>query len=172
MRLYQQFFGTPAGINDHNNIALTEYIYPQISTTTQTILTPHLLTANGDIALGSLGGANGAAYALNNSNEVVGWSQIASGAQHAFLYANGAMTDLNSLIPVSSGIVLTSAVGIDAAGEIVAYGTDSSGQSHEYFLTPSEAPVPEPASLAIMGFMIVAVAGRQAGCRFRKTPGT
>ena len=172
---YGQFYGTPAGINDHNSIALTEFSYSN----GQTSLVPHLVTGGGkldswsaDIALGSLGGANGAAYALNNSNEVVGWSQIASGAQHAFLYANGAMTDLNSLIPVSSGIVLTSAVGIDAAGEIVAYGTDSSGQSHEYFLTPSEAPVPERASLAIMGFMIVAVAGRQAGCRFRKTPGT
>ena len=38
------------------------------------------------------------------------------------------MQDLNLLIPPLSGITLTSAVGIDAAGDIVAYGTDASGQ--------------------------------------------
>ncbi len=163
---YDQFFGIPAGINDHNNIALTESTYPG----SQAVLNPHLLIGGTDVALGSLGGANGAAYALNNSNEVVGWSQIASGAVHAFLYANGTMQDLNSLIPSSSGIVLTSAVGIDAAGDIVAYGTDSSGVSHEYLLTSTEAPVPEPSSLAVMGLMIAAVAVRQACFRFKKAP--
>ena len=89
---------------------------------------------------------------------MVGWSQIASGAQHAFLYSNGTMQDLNLLIPPLPGITLTSAVGIDAAGEIVAFGTDASGQTNEYFLTPLESAVPEPSSLAIMGLMIVAVA--------------
>ncbi len=72
------------------------------------------------------------------------------------------MQDLNSLIPSSSGIVLTSAVGIDAAGEIVAYGTNASGQVHEFFLTPADSPVPEPSTLAVMFSMIVALAVRQA----------
>ena len=49
--------------------------------------------------LGTLGGGNSVAAALNNANDVVGWSQIASGAQHAFLYMNGTMQDLNLMIP-------------------------------------------------------------------------
>ena len=157
------FYGNVSGINDHNNIAYTQYQFAG----SQTVLVPHLdvlgaTNANfGDHSLGSLGGTNGAAYALNNSNEVVGWSQIASGAPHAFLYSGGSMQDLNSLIPSSSGIVLTSAVGIDAAGEIVAYGTNASGQVREYFLTPAESPVPEPSTLAVMLCMIVALAVRR-----------
>jgi probable HAF family extracellular repeat protein len=114
----------------------------------------------GDVSLGSLGGTNGVANALNNSNQVVGWSQTTSGAQHAFLYSNGTMQDLNLLIPPISGITLTSAVGIDGSGRIVAYGTDSSGQTQEFLLTP--AAIPEPSTLAVFGLMIVAFAAHQA----------
>ena len=52
-------------------------------------------------------------------------------------------------------------VGIDAAGDIVAYGTNASGQTHEYLLTPAESPIPEPSSLAVMSLAIAAVAIRQ-----------
>ncbi len=155
------FWGTPTGINDHNNIVFNQYNFSDGPWT----VAPHALIGSAEIALGTLGGANAAAYALNNSNEVVGWSQIANGDSHAFLYANGTMEDLNLLIAPLSGITLTSAVGIDAAGEIVAYGTDASGQSHEYLLTPAEAPVPEPSTLAVMGLMIIAMAARQARAR-------
>jgi probable HAF family extracellular repeat protein len=115
--------------------------------------------------LGNLGGANAVANALNNSNQVVGWSQIASGAQHAFLYANGKMQDLNLLIPPVSGITLISAVGIDGSGRIVAYGTGASGQTEEFLLTPLEAPVPEPSTLAVFGLVILTFAARQAHAR-------
>ena len=136
--------GQVAGINDHNSLAMTEYTY-NISSYVP-VMTPHLYLSNQvDASLGSLGGTNGVANALNNSNEVVGWSQIANGAQHAFLYSNGSMQDLNLLIPPVSGITLVSAVGIDSAGDIVAYGTDSSGQMNEYYLSPAEVPAPSPA---------------------------
>jgi len=161
-----QFQGAVAGINDHQSVALTEYTYPTHSP--PMVQTPHLLPmthASGDISLGTLGGTNGVANALNNSNQVVGWSQIASGAQHAYLYSNGTMQDLNSLIPSSSGFVLTSAVGIDSAGEIVAYGTNSSGQTNEYLLTPLLAPVPEPSTLVVMSLMIVAMVARRLRVR-------
>ena len=162
-----QFYGNVSGINDHNVVAYTQYQYFGSTAT----LIPHidgLTDAAGfktDQSLGTLGGTNGAAFALNNANQVVGWSQIASGAAHAFLYTAGSMQDLNSLIPPSSGIVLTSAVGIDAAGEIIAYGTDAGGQSHEYLLTPTESPVPEPGSLAVVTSMFVALAVRRARLR-------
>jgi probable HAF family extracellular repeat protein len=154
------------GINDHLSVALTEYAfstagtplspggYPQVSV-------PHLIIGNDspnrtplDLNLGTLGGANGVANALNNSNQVVGWSQIASGAQHAFLYSNGVMQDLNSLTALPTGFTLTSAVGIDADGDIVAYATDSSGQTHEVMLTPIPQAVPEPSMLAVLVVMV------------------
>ena len=162
---FSQFIGKIAGINDQRSLALTE---SNFSSNGQQVQNPKLFTnGQGDASLGSLGGTNGVANALNNSNQVVGWSQIANGAQHAFLYANGSMQDLNSLIPSSSGFVLTSAVGIDSAGDIVAYGTSPSGQTDEYLLTPTPllAPVPEPSALAVMGLMIVALAARHAGVR-------
>jgi probable HAF family extracellular repeat protein len=161
--IFNQFIGKIAGINDQNHLALTEYVLnPGQQIQSQS---PRFYSSQGDVSLGSLGGANGVANALNNANQVVGWSQIASGAQHAFLYSNGTMQDLNLLIPPLSGITLTSAVGINAAGEVVAFGTDASGQTNEYFLTPLESPVPEPSTFAIMGLMIVAVPARQAYCR-------
>ena len=135
------FSGTATGINDHNNIIFNENSYVSTSNGYISVLVPHLVTtASGDTALGTLGGLNGIVNALNNSNQVVGWSQTASGAQHAFLYSNGTIQDLNLLIPPLSGITLVSAVGIDAAGEIVAYGTNSSGQIREYLLTPRRNP--------------------------------
>ena len=122
------------------------------------------------MSLGSLGGTNGVANALNNSDQVVGWSQIAGGAQHAFIYSNGTMQDLNLLIPSLSGITLTSAVGIDSAGEIVAFGTDASGQSNEYLLTPLESTVPEPSTLAVFTVMIAAfVISKAVRCSFAKS---
>ena len=162
------FYGAVAGINDYGNIAMNEYTWPA-SADGYAVVAPHLImgSTGKDISLGTLGGLNAAVYALNNSSQVVGWSQIASGAQHAFLYSNGTMQDLNLLIPPLPGITLTSAVGIDAAGEIVAFGTDASGQTNEYFLTPLESSVPEPSSLAIMGLMIVAVAARQTYSRWQ-----
>ncbi len=157
--IYGSFYGTVAGINDHGNLALNEFNWPNGAGGT---VAPHLVMGYSDISLGSLGGTNGAAYALNNSNEVVGWSQIASGAQHAFLYSNGTIQDLNGLLPPLSGITLTSAVGIDSAGEIVAFGTDASGQTNEYLLTPLEAPVPEPSTLAVFTVAIAAFVIRKA----------
>ena len=109
----------------------------------------------------TLGGPVAFANALNNSIQVVGSSQTAGGALDAFLYSGGSMQDLNLLIPPLSGITIKGAVGIDAAGDIVAYGSDASGQSHEYLLTPADSPVPEPSSLAVMTLAIAALAVRQ-----------
>lgn len=46
---------------------------------------------------GLLGGLNTWAYAINNSGQVVGTGETASGARHAFLYSGGAMLDLGTL---------------------------------------------------------------------------
>ena len=58
------------------------------------------------------------ALAINAANTIVGHSD-----NKAFVYFNGAMHDLNSMIPANSGWVLKSATGIDDAGDIVGIGT-------------------------------------------------
>ncbi len=158
--VYGQFYGTIAGVNDHNVLALTEYQYPSNNQTIQVPYLQGITTSNwwGGVSLGSLGGTNGVANALNNSNQVVGWSQTASGAQHAFVYSNGTMQDLNLLVPTSANITLVDAVGIDGSGRVVAYGTDSSGQMDEFLLTPDASSVPEPSTLAVFGLMMAAMA--------------
>ena len=156
------FLGAVAGINDHGVIAYNVYAPgPASRATPAATWTPYVSVPGAGVSLGTLGGPVAFANALNNSNQVVGSSQTAGGALHAFLYSGGSMQDLNLLIPPLSGITLKSAVGIDAAGDIVAYGTDASGQSHEYLLTPADSPVPEPSSLAVMTLAIAALAVRQ-----------
>jgi probable HAF family extracellular repeat protein len=56
--------------------------------------------------LGTLGGTQSAAYAINNLGEVVGWAHTASEATHVFLWSAGKMSDLGAfgLDPVGNAI--------------------------------------------------------------------
>jgi probable HAF family extracellular repeat protein len=154
------FNGTVAGINDHRVVAATQSSGDGVQVPT---LQGTAGSNWGTLVLGNLGGTNGVVNALNNASQVVGWSQVASGAQHAFLHSNGTMQDLNLLIPPISGITLITAVGIDDSGRIAAYGTDSSGRTEEFLLTP--AAVPEPSSLAIFGLVILGFIARHRRSR-------
>jgi uncharacterized membrane protein len=98
-------------------------------------------------------------------------------ATHAFLYTNGVMTDLNSLLPVGSGLTITSAYGIDNNGDIVGTGLFNGEQyAVELIDPPSDGPsgpnqqnfqsslaTPEPLTALLMGGGLVA-----AGVLFRK----
>ncbi|WP_254053994.1 PEP-CTERM sorting domain-containing protein [Singulisphaera sp. GP187] len=146
------FYGTVSGINDHLMITGSQQKSPNWQETAPVLIDPTITSGTSRfVDLGSLGGKNGTGNALNNAGQVVGWSEIANGAHHAFLYDKGIMEDLNTLIPPTAGLNLESAIGIDASGRIVAFGTDRSGATHEYFLTP--APVPEPSTLAFFGLV-------------------
>ena len=87
---------------------------------------------------------------VNNSGVVVGnvaqlyGSPSFGGAAVAWI--DGAIVNLNSLLPVGSGWNLLSAEGINDAGDIVGYGTIG-GQSHAFLLT---AAVPEPTAMALV----------------------
>ena len=142
------------------------------------------------INLGSLPGlASSAAYAINSSGVVVGSANNVSPPATAFIYQNGVMTDLNSLIPSSANFHLTEAQFINDAGQIVAEGVDAQGNYSNYLLTPSNMPapvppdltgqVPEPSTLAFAAIMsAIAGAGGDIGdCgsrahRVRKAPGS
>ena len=158
------FSGVVSGIND-GRYTISNTL--QRGSNGQLLWTPRLVSplGYGPPSLGGLGGNSGMANALNNSNQVVGWSLKANGVQHAFLYSNGSMQDLNLLVPPLSGITLVSAVGIDSAGDIVAYGTNASGQMQEYYLSPDGVPAPEPSTLAVMGLVIASLAVRHVRAR-------
>lgn len=66
--------------------------------------------------LGSLGGNEGIAYAINSSGQVVGYSKNASQKRRAFLYQNGQLQDLNAPNGTDS-----TALGINSSGMIVGY---------------------------------------------------
>lgn len=93
--------------------------------------------------------------AINNNGDIVGTYHITS--DHAFIYSDGKMKDLNTLIDPSSGWTLTSANDINTLGQIVGTGTNSYGQTHAYLLMPT----PEPSSLALLGMSGVLIFWRR-----------
>ena len=91
--------------------------------------------------LGTLGGTSSFGEGINASGQVTGDSNTTGNAAlHAFLYtpANG-MVDLNTLLPSGSGWTLISAFAINDAGQITGSGTNHSGFSHAFLLTPPPA---------------------------------
>jgi probable HAF family extracellular repeat protein len=90
--------------------------------------------------LGTLGGTTTSnAHGINNGDEVVGSSDTSDGGQHAFLYSDGVMSDLNSLIPANSGWVLLEAQDINDNGHIVGTGFKD-GSPHAFLLAPDITP--------------------------------
>jgi probable HAF family extracellular repeat protein len=85
----------------------------------------------------------GAGLSINNSNQIVGASVSApgpaSGNPRAFLWQHGVMTDLNTLIPATSGLYLLTAFGINDAGVIVGFGVTGGGDVHGFVATPAIA---------------------------------
>ena len=67
------------------------------------------------VNLGSLGGAGSAALGINAAGTVVGWSTTAGGQRHAFMYNDGLMTDIGTLVGGTS----SEADGISDQGAVV-----------------------------------------------------
>jgi probable HAF family extracellular repeat protein len=111
---------------------------------------------------------------LNDAGQVVGYSVIPTGYDHAFLWtpADG-MVDLNTLLDSSGkGWELTEAHAINNYGQIIGVGGfDPPGSapfgSYAYLLTPT-TPIPEPDGLVLLGG-IVAMASAVGPHRGRLT---
>jgi probable HAF family extracellular repeat protein len=90
------------------------------------------------IDLGTLGGTVSRPYGMNSHGHVVGLTLDEEFNQLPFLYRDGQMVDVNTLLPANSGWVLQTANFINDAGQIVGYGMFN-GVSHPYLLTPDNS---------------------------------
>jgi probable HAF family extracellular repeat protein len=106
-----------------------------------------LHTQGAMIDLGTFGGRS-QALGINNRGQVVGWSETERGIPHAFVWENGVMTDLNSLLPNGSTWILAEAHAINDSGQIVgeAY-FNSPRHAFRLTLTSATAPVPAPVQI-------------------------
>jgi uncharacterized membrane protein len=95
------------------------------------------------VDLGGLSGASGTtAVGVNSADQAVGYSTFPdSDSSTAELFANGTVTDLNTLLPASSGWSLQLAGGINDAGQITGTGSFN-GHYEGFVLTPPPPPRP------------------------------
>src|SRR6266850_1100160 len=100
-----------------------------------------LYTGGALLDLGTFGGVHTYPSDINNRGQVVGSSEGTDGNSRAFLWQNGVLTDLNSLVP-ASGWVLETAGFINDAGRIVGKG-NLNGLEQPFILdltTPNHPP--------------------------------
>ena len=106
--------------------------------------TGHAFLWTRDAGMQDLGVLNGdfnsGAIAINDRSEVVGVSNDEKGNLRAFLWRNGLMTDLNTLVGSDSPLYLLFAAGINNRGEIVGFGATKTGDVHAFLATPSNIP--------------------------------
>jgi probable HAF family extracellular repeat protein len=88
--------------------------------------------------LGSVDGDPCSIAAYLRKGQVVGTSWDCVNYLHAFLWENGSMVDLNTLVPPGSGVQLFVADYINESGEITAAGTLTNGDSHAFLLIPCD----------------------------------
>jgi len=93
--------------------------------------------------LGSLNGdVCSIAFGSNSAGEIVGNSiacDVEEGTVRPFLWENGGpMVDMNSLIPLGSGLILREGVFINDAGEIAGVADLENGDQHAFLLIPGE----------------------------------
>jgi probable HAF family extracellular repeat protein len=81
---------------------------------------------------------------INDAGVVVGTMRAAGGLSkfHAYVYADGVATNLNSLVQNGSGLHLAYAYGVNSAGQIAAVAIDGQARYHAVLLTPEPAGTP------------------------------
>jgi probable HAF family extracellular repeat protein len=116
--------------------------------------------------LGVLGAGNSSdAHGINDAGFVVGRSSIDSkGTSRAFLWRNGIMTDLNSLLPDDSPWTLQYAAAINNKNQVVGYGLIE-GQTRAFLMNVPEPSTSALAGMGIFGLLAAAWRGRRSAPR-------
>jgi probable HAF family extracellular repeat protein len=81
--------------------------------------------------------ANSVGIAINDNGDIVGVSLDANFNPRAYLWQNGTMMDLNTLIPANSPLFLLLGCSINSNGQIVGLAVTSTGEVHGYIASPS-----------------------------------
>lgn len=129
----------PYNLTVYNDTAVGHY-YPTPATTRPRTWTRSNLgstTSVQNLPVLNASGQYHSAYSVNASGTIVGFSDTATnGNRHACRWQNGAIADLNTLVPsLPPNTVLTEARSISDDGQIVVWGTVN-GQSRSFLLTP------------------------------------
>ncbi len=99
-------------------------------------------SAHSAVPLGTVAGDSGSiGLAINNHETVVGGSgsvslTAAPSYTHAFIWRNGQMNDLNTLVAPGASLTLNVAYAITDSGIIAGLGTDTAGETHAFVLMP------------------------------------
>jgi probable HAF family extracellular repeat protein len=147
-------------INNHGIIAGLSALHD--NTTFHPVLWQDGIIADLGVLSGDLVGA---ALDLNNRGEVVGASVSApgpaTGNPRAFVWKDGVMTDLNTLVPADSPLYLLTAFALSDSGDIVGFGATNDGDIHGFLATlcyeNSSACSSDNASIVKLGKQSVAL---------------
>jgi len=114
--------------------------------------------------LGDFGGQYSGAWDINNRGQVVGYSTFDGTieSRHGFLYTEGQLLDINSLIDPAPGLTVSLAVGINDAGQILGFACRPDACAPVRLDPLGPPPVPEPAAVAML------LGGLAAGAAWRR----
>ncbi len=137
---------TAYGVNSSGTVVGSSQTSPT-STFFPSVYTPGSGAGSGMVNVALSGSAGGELDGINGSGQAVGYSFDSTNTNVAILYSGGVTSDLNTLISPTSGWTLTGATAISSTGYIVGVGTYNGTSNVAFELVP----VPEPASLGLLG---------------------